>query len=83
MPNILIMLQCTTCKSHGSVPDTNRKLFRKEILEKAKSKGFGWVDYVYLNPETNDLEYKTTYLLKVGDIMLCCGVYSDYSHEGD
>jgi cytochrome c len=65
------------------VPDGEGKLFRREIVERAKSKGSGWVDYVYLNPETNEQEHKTTYLLKVGDIILCCGVYKDYSHEGD
>ena len=65
------------------VPDTEGKLFRKEIVEKAKSQGSGWVDYMYLNPETNRQEHKTTYFLKVGDIILCCGVYQDYSHLGD
>jgi cytochrome c len=66
-----------------NVPDTEGKLFRKEIVEKAKSEGSGWVDYVYLNPETNRQEHKTTYFLKVGDIIVCCGIYKDYSHEGD
>jgi len=66
-----------------AVPDTEGKLFRKEIVERAKSQGSGWVDYVYLNPETNKQEHKTTYFQKVGDIILCCGVYKDYSHEGD
>ncbi len=65
------------------IPDNNGKLFRKEIVDKAKSKGSGWVDYLYLNPETNEVEHKTTYLLKVGDIILCCGVYKEYSHDGD
>src|ERR1035438_6465494 len=62
---------------------TPKGLFRKEIVEKANSKGSGWVDYVYLNPETNRQEHKTTYIQKVGDIIICCGVYKDYSHEGD
>jgi len=66
-----------------NVPDTEGKLFRKEIVEKAKSQGSGWVDYVYLNPETNRQEHKTTYFQKVGDVILCCGVYKDYSHNGD
>ncbi len=66
-----------------AVPDTEGKLFRKEIVEKAKSQGSGWVDYVYLNPETNKQEHKTTYFQKVDDIILCCGVYKDYSHTGD
>lgn len=65
------------------VPDVNGKLFRKQIVEMAKSKGSGWVDYVYLDPETNKQAHKTTYFLKVGDIILCCGVYQDYSHGGD
>jgi signal transduction histidine kinase len=65
------------------VPDNEGRLFRRDIVEKAKTKGSGWVDYVYLNPETNEQEHKTTYLQKVGDIILCCGVYKDYSHDGD
>jgi cytochrome c len=70
-------------KNLVDVPDTEGKLFRKEIVERAKSQGSGWVDYMYLNPETNKQEHKTTYFLKVGDIILCCGVYQDYSHLGD
>jgi hypothetical protein len=66
-----------------NLPDTEGKLFRKEIVEKAKSQGSGWVDYVYLNPETNRQEHKTTYFQKVDDIIVCCGVYKDYTHEGD
>jgi cytochrome c len=66
-----------------AVPDSQGKLFRKEIVDKANSKGSGWVDYMYLNPETNKEEHKMTYFLKVGDIILACGTYKDYSHEGD
>jgi signal transduction histidine kinase len=66
-----------------AVPDVDGKLFRKEIVEKANANGSGWVDYVYLNPETNKQEHKSTYFLKVGDIILSCGVYNDYSHAGD
>jgi cytochrome c len=64
-------------------PDNEGKLFRKEIVEKAKTKGSGWVDYVYLNPETKGIEHKTTYIQKVGDIIICCGAYKEYSHGGD
>ncbi len=66
-----------------AVPDSQGKLFRKEIVEKAKAKGTGWVDYVYLNPETNRQEHKTTYFQKVGDLILACGIYKDFSHSGD
>ena len=64
-------------------PDAEGKLFRKEIVQRAMSEGSGWVDYIYLNPETNRQEHKTTYFRKVGDIILACGVYNDYSHTGD
>jgi signal transduction histidine kinase len=62
-------------KNLMDVPDTDGKLFRKEIVETAKTKGSGWVDYKYLNPETKKVEAKTTYIQKVGDIILCCGAY--------
>jgi cytochrome c len=62
-------------KNLMDVPDTDGKLFRKEIVETAKAKGSGWVDYKYLNPSTKKVESKTTYILKVGDIVLCCGTY--------
>ena len=62
-------------KNLMDVPDTDGKLFRKEIVETAKTKGTGWVDYKYLNPETKKVEAKTTYVQKVGDLVLCCGTY--------
>lgn len=62
-------------KNMLEVPDVDGKMFRKEIVEVAKSKGTGWVDYKYKNPETGKVEEKTTWLRKVGNIVLCCGVY--------
>jgi cytochrome c len=56
-------------------PDAEGKLFRKEIVEKAKSAGTGWVDYVYKNPVTKAVENKTTYLKRAGDVVICAGVY--------
>lgn len=56
-------------------PDVEGKLFRKEIVEKAKSAGSGWVDYVYKNPVTNAVENKTTYLKRAGDVVICAGAY--------
>jgi cytochrome c len=57
------------------VPDVDGKLFRKEIVSVATSKGQGWVDYKYKNPETGAVEEKTTWVMKVGDLVLCCGIY--------
>jgi cytochrome c len=58
-----------------NVPDPDGKMFRKEIVDVAKTKGTGWVDYRYTNPETKKIEAKTTYVVKVGDVILCCGTY--------
>ncbi len=55
--------------------DSKGKLFRKEIIEKAKSEGSGWVDCFYLNPQTGKEEEKTTYLKKAGDMVICWGAY--------
>ena len=62
-------------KNLMDVPDVEGKLFRKDIVEMAKAKGTGWVDYRYKNPQTGKIESKTTYLQKVGDMILCCGAY--------
>lgn len=56
-------------------PDSKGKMFRKDIIDLAKTKGEGWVDYTYMNPKTKKEELKTTYLLKEGDVVLCCGIY--------
>ncbi len=57
------------------LPDADGKLFRKEIIETAKAKGKGWVDYRYNNPATGEIEKKTTYFVKQGDIILEAGIY--------
>jgi cytochrome c len=62
-------------KNLMDVPDAEGKLFRKEIVDLAKTKGSGWVDYKYKNPQTGKIESKTTYIQKEGDLVLCCGIY--------
>lgn len=62
-------------KSMLEVPDVGGKLFRQERVELAKTKGEGWVDYKYKNPENGKVEDKTLYVLKAGDVILSAGVY--------
>lgn len=57
------------------VPDADGKFFRKEIIETAKTQGEGWVDYLYKNPTTNQVEPKTTYLKRLDDLVVCAGAY--------
>lgn len=57
------------------VPDVDGKLYRKEMVEIARTKGRGWVDYKYKNPVSGDVEPKTSYLSKTGDMIIICGIY--------
>lgn len=57
------------------LPDADGKLFRKEIIDTAASKGKGWVDYRYNNPVTKEIEKKSTYFVKSGDVILEAGIY--------
>ena len=56
-------------------PDSKGKLFRKEIVDLANSRGSGWVDYTYMNPMTGQEETKITYCQKEGSLIVCCGAY--------
>ncbi|MES2889603.1 MAG: cache domain-containing protein [Pseudomonadota bacterium] len=64
-------------KSMLEVPDPDGKLFRQERVDLAASKGKGWVDYKYKNPENGKIEQKTAYVLKADDVLLSVGVYKD------
>ena len=57
------------------LPDVDGKYFRKEGMELVKKNGSAWVDYKFKNPTNNKVEQKTTYLKKVGDIIVGCGAY--------
>ena len=62
-------------KDLTDVPDANGKKYRREIIELAAAKGKGWVDYQYKNPTTGKIEPKTTYILRVDDVVLEAGIY--------
>jgi cytochrome c len=64
-------------KTMLDVPDPDGRMFRQERLDLANSKGKGWQDYKYRNPVSNKIEQKTSYVLKVGDVILIAGVYKD------
>ncbi|MFZ6861015.1 cache domain-containing protein [Undibacterium sp. Ji67W] len=62
-------------KNMLELPDADGKLYRKDILTLAKTKGKGWVDYRYNNPLTQQVENKSTYIVKSGEIILEAGIY--------
>jgi cytochrome c len=56
-------------------PDSDGKLFRKEIVDLANTRDSGWVDYTYMDPMTGQEEFKITHFQKVGNLIVCCGAY--------
>jgi cytochrome c len=62
-------------KDMSGAKDADGKLFIKEIIEAAKTKGSGWIDYKWANPTTQKVDPKSTYYMKSGDVILGCGVY--------
>jgi len=55
--------------------DVDGKLLFKEILETAKAKGSGSVEYRWLNRVDRKVERKVTYFKKVGDVIIAVGYY--------
>ena len=55
--------------------DAGGKPFIREFVDLANAKGNGWVDYQWANPVTGVLEEKTTYVQRVDDIVIGCGIY--------
>ena len=62
-------------QDHLQMKDPSGKLFVQEMVEIAKTKGSGWVDYSWTHPQTKKVQAKTTYIQKVDDYYLGCGIY--------
>lgn len=74
------------CVAHGSnakmigkdlidMKDADGKLFVKERVELAKSKGSGWQNYKWTNPVNKSIEAKTAFIQKLDDLIVCSGAY--------
>lgn len=55
--------------------DADGKLYNKEMIELAQSKGSGWVDYRWINPVDKKIEQKSSFIEKVGDYVVGAGFY--------
>jgi len=64
-------------KSVLNVKDAEGKLLVQEIISVAKAKGEGWVEYRWLNPATNRIEPKLSYVKAVPDrhVIVYIGLY--------
>jgi len=55
--------------------DNEGKAMIKEMLDTAKTKGKGWVDFKWPNPVTKAVESKSGYVEKVDDMLVGSGIY--------
>jgi len=74
------------CLAHGQNPkmvgndlidmkDPDGKLFVKERVEIAKTKGKGWQNYKFTDPISKKVEEKSAYIEKYEDIIVGSGIY--------
>jgi signal transduction histidine kinase len=59
----------------SGIKDTDGKFFVSEIVNIAKSKGDGWIDYKWVHPVTKDTMVKSAYFEKCDDLVIACGFY--------
>jgi len=75
-----------TVRAHGGNPkligtnlrnaqDANGALFVQDRIRIAQQAGSGWQDYMFQNPETGEVEAKTSFIRRVDDFIFGCGVY--------
>jgi cytochrome c len=62
-------------QDHLQLKDATGKLFVKEMVELAKTKGNGWVEYSWTHPQTKKVQAKMTYIQKMDDYFIGCGIY--------
>ncbi|MYM39136.1 cache domain-containing protein [Duganella qianjiadongensis] len=55
--------------------DNEGKPMIKEMVDLAKTKGKGWVDFKWPNPVTKSVESKSGYIEKVDDVLVGSGIY--------
>jgi cytochrome c len=55
--------------------DADGKLYNKEMIDLAQTKGTGWVDYRWVNPVDKKIEQKSSYIERVGDYVIGVGFY--------
>ncbi len=65
------------CTDASDLHDVEGHPLIREMLELAKSKGEGTVDYVWRNPVTNAVEKKRTFIRREGNSLIGVGFYSE------
>jgi cytochrome c len=57
--------------------DTDGKEFMKERVELMKQQPSAWQDYKFMNPVSKQIEPKSMYLERTGDLIVGCGIYKN------
>ena len=57
--------------------DTDGKEFMKERVELMKQQASAWQDYKFMNPVSKQIEPKSMYLERTGDLIVGCGIYKN------
>lgn len=57
------------------LPDANGKTYGREIIQLAADQGKGWVEHQYRDPGTGQVASKSTYFVRVDDVVLEAGIY--------
>lgn len=80
---VMVYDSAVKCVAHGA----NAKLIGKSLIDLQDTDGTyviknlvavkdaGWVDYRWPNPVTKSIQAKTTYVVRVGDILIGVGAY--------
>jgi cytochrome c len=74
------------CLAHGQkknmvgkelidMKDTDGKEYMKERVELMKKQTTAWQDYKFMNPVSKQIEPKSMYLERSGDLIVGCGIY--------
>ena len=56
--------------------DKNGKAFIAEMITLGKTKGSGWVEYLFAHPTTQEIKTKASYLERFDDVVITCGCYA-------
>ena len=62
-------------KDLSDMRDANGKYIIKSFVELLNTKPAGWVDYQWPNPVSKSVELKSSYVEKVGDVLVGAGIY--------
>ncbi len=63
--------------NHFALKDPDGRYFIREMVEVAKTKGSGWVNYMWINPTTKKLQAKATFVKRIegSDSFMASGVF--------